>query len=131
MTYSTEYYEGCKRLAELLAKIKPGDTIELHCSRDCWSKMTPDARMHPECVYRIRPAPCLVNGIEVFPLREEPEYGSEVWIAVSDNNGNAWRTIWHGLDWQKIFLRLGLLHATEESAQAHLDAATSTTRADR
>jgi len=78
---------------------------------------------------RRKPQTITVNGVEVpEPLREVSDE-QVVWTA-SPVSASPWRITYKGFRSQYFLLRLGLLHATKEAAQKHMDAMTLPSRMD-
>ena len=75
-----------------------------------------------ECIeYRRKPSHLLVNGVKVpAPLKVAPKYGTEYWIPHLDSRPETF--LWENDLLDQKYLRLGLIHLTEEAAQEHTDA---------
>ena len=69
---------------------------------------------------RRRPRTITIAGIGVpEPMREAPPVGTECWRVDLRGEPLAMRIIWDDVGAEKLWLRRGLLHRTEEAAQQH------------
>ena len=79
-----------------------------------------------DCEYLRKPRTININGYEVpEPVREPLQDGDQYWIA--DTTG--WSSFcWRDYPDDRRWLANGLIHLTEEAAQAHVEALLSFTR---
>lgn len=76
-------------------------------------------------IFRIKPKTRTLAGIEFpEPLREEPEQNTLMFLVnpASSTRLNLHVIRWDGSDWQKKWLRSGLLQATREGAEQAAEA---------
>lgn len=77
-----------------------------------------------------KPRTIKINGYDVpEPLREAPTRGTVVWLT-NLHFGRSTQQIWDGMENHLAWLQLGLIHLTQEAAQAHIDALLAFTRRD-
>ena len=85
----------------------------------CWASYQPTEWFYPEKVRR-RPRTITIAGIEVpEPMRNKPPLRTECWRIDLRDEPLAMRMIWDDVGAEKLWLRRGLLHLTEEAAQQH------------
>ena len=88
----------------------------------------------PHVKYRFKPDEpkyIVVNGVNVpEPVREPLKEGQLFWIA-STSFGSPCSYHWNGAFSEKRWLSYGLIHLTEEAAQAHIDAMLLPSRTDK
>ena len=118
--------------ADILRAIADGEDIEAF-RREEWfgiTRMTALRYIYDGIVpLRIKPKVISINGIEVpEPMREEPEFNTEYWVADPVETGGETACMWHNMEAEKRWLSLGLCHLTEEAAAIHAKALLSFTR---
>ena len=107
--------------------------VEIRGVEGTWRETTaPSWATHIE--YRFKPAEpkfIVVNGVNVpEPVREPLKEGELFWLA-STSFGSPCSYYWDGTFSDKRWLPLGLIHLTEEAAQAHIDAMLLPSRTDK
>ena len=74
--------------------------------------------------YWIRePESIQIGGIHVpKPLMTPPPLGTRYWCAMMDEEAMAYAFTWNGDKYDRLVLKRGMLHLTEENALAHANA---------
>ena len=90
-----------------------------------WLDSTAPFPFHPGCEYRRKPRTVRIGEFDVPEPVREPL--GECWLA-DFNYGKAYKCLWDGKSPQPQWLAAGLIHATREAAQTHIDALLSFTR---
>ena len=92
-------------------------------SDNCLTTLRGHPLWEPDRVFVRKPRTITVNGVEVpEPLRYAPEDKTWCWLTQLHNHNKAILVLWEGSDADYIWLRRGLLHATEENALTHAKA---------
>ena len=118
--------------ADILRAIADGEDIEAF-RREEWfgiTRMTALRYIYDGIVpLRIKPKVISINGIEVpEPMREEPEFNTEYWVADPVAAGGAVDFTWQNVAADERWLSLGICHLTKEAAAIHVNALLSFTR---
>jgi hypothetical protein len=78
---------------------------------------------HDAHTFRIKPKTININGHEVpEPCREPLNKNEEYWIVEISSLRTIWVCHWYGSDIDHQLLDRGLIHKTEEAAEAHAKA---------
>ena len=118
--------------AEILQAVADGGEIEAFYGKEWYDVMPMTVLRY---IYdgitplRIKPKTININGIEVpEPMREEPEFNTEYWVADPVAAGGAVDFIWQNMAADERWLSLGICHLTQEAAAIHANALLSFTR---
>ena len=124
--------------ADILRAIADGEEMEQKCSDGVWRGIKSDTLLRWIAVdtsfdytpyFRIKRKTININGIEVpEPMREEPEFNTDYWVADPVETGGETACIWDNMEADKRWLSLGLCHLTQEAATIHAKALLSFTR---
>ncbi|OBU05280.1 hypothetical protein [Morganella psychrotolerans] len=98
------------------------------CVMSSWSQLVWASCFDPNVQYRLKPRTIDINGHQVpEPVRELPQDGDWYYLANVTDGGSSvaqWNNCKHEREW----LGNGLVHATEEAAEAHVAALLSFTQ---
>ena len=118
--------------AEILRAVADGEEIEAFCGEEWYGVMPKTVLRYiydGNIPLRIKPKTININGIEVpEPMREEPEFNTEYWVADPVAAGGAVDFIWQNMAADERWLSLGICHLTQEAAAIHANALLSFTR---
>lgn len=82
--------------------------------------------------FRIKSETLIINGHEVpCPVLEALEDGREYWYVSTTSKDTAVKCRWSDHTFDKVLIKRGLIHLTEEAAIAHAEALLSFTRSDK
>lgn len=106
---------------------KPWERWEFNAkTEDGWVPLDEHPQWFDSCNYRRKPRKILVNGVEVpAPEEKELEYDKKYWIPDPTKTNRSELVdefVWIDDDTDKGWLTAGLVHLTQEAAQAHAEA---------
>jgi hypothetical protein len=98
------------------------------CVMSSWSQLVWASCFDPNVQYRLKPRFIDINGHLIpEPVREFPDNGDYLWIA-DITQLNAEQLMWTGHASDILMLERGILHLTQEAAEAHIAALLSSTQ---